>query len=316
MKISIIVATRNEGPALNLTLRYFEELRQQHHLEVVVIDDASDQPVDQVPRGFLLHREKSRQGIARTRNLGAALATGDLLLFTDAHVFFSEHALTTLIHEWNHSGLCGCQTQLIYDFASFSRRQSSELDAPHYSGWKFSLEPEVCVTPLRNPVSTAPQDVPYVGGAFLAVSRELFWTLGGFDAGLIHCGSFEDAELAMTAWATGYSVRMIPRITCYHYTAPQPKYDPTGRSPLDVPRYEGSFLNALRTFYLHFPEAVFAEITVRLKEKYPLSWSAVPPDFPNEELRDRKAWLNARRVRSPEWVYRRMTTSCAADLPC
>lgn len=308
MKISVAIPVRNEGPALPLTLQYFNELKRSVDLEVIVVDDASDPPVQRLPDGMLLVRHETRQGIARSRNAAARLATGDLLLHTDGHVFFSPGALEQLIAVCDEQSLCGVRMQLIHDFAQFERRQTEDLDGPDYFGWKWTFNPEAAVVALRTLCNSEPHNVPYVGAACLAISRELFETLGGFDEGLFGCGNFEDADLAMTAWARGYRVRMLPAVTCYHYSMPRPDWNRRGRSPLDVPSYDGSLCNALRILRRHLPEAWFQDLIARISQQFPVSYAALSAAFLSDitsAKSARPAW-EAQRVRSREWVAQKM----------
>ena len=308
MKISVVIPVRNEGAAFPLTLRFFAKLQQHFELEVIVLDDASDPPVVDLPAGTRLVRHNWRQGIARSRNAAARRATGDILLQTDGHVFFSAPDLNRLIEAVDDHTIIGARTQLINDFSQFERRQTDSLNAPDYYGWRWAFAPELSVVAVRTPPSTEPHDVPFTGCACLAMRRQLFETLGGFDGGLFGCGNFEDADLALRAWALGYRVRMLPSVTCYHYTASQPAPNGRGRSPLDLPRYDGSLCNALRILRRHLPTARFEMLTAQLAKQFPESWSDLPAAFVTQ-LSSAEAAQSAwepRRVRSREWVVRKM----------
>jgi hypothetical protein len=197
---------------------------------------------------------------------------------------------------------------LMYDFAQFERRQTESLDAPSFFGWRWTFEPEVAVVPNFTARERTPYDVPFAGGACIALTRSLFDKLGGFDDGLIGFGNFEDSDLAFTAWARGCRVRMLPDVTCYHYTAPQAPWDRTGRNPLDVPRYDGSIQNALRVLERHLPEALFQDAMASIARRTPLSWTNLPATLlarfaAGETIRP--AW-ESQRVRSRDWVARKM----------
>ncbi|GFE63090.1 glycosyltransferase family 2 protein [Litoreibacter roseus] len=84
MQLSVIVPTYNRPETLRSCV---DALQKQTGctLEIVIVDDGSDQPVDHLPDGphdlTLLRQENA--GPAAARNRGAAAAKGDLLLFTD-----------------------------------------------------------------------------------------------------------------------------------------------------------------------------------------------------------------------------------------
>lgn len=60
-----------------------------------------------------------------------------------------------------------------------------------------------------------PREVDWVTGAALAIRRDLFERVGGFDTSYVR-GYFEDVDLAMKVRALGYRVMYEPRCTLYH----------------------------------------------------------------------------------------------------
>ena len=63
-------------------------------VEIIVVDDASEPPLcdEDWAAANRCRRCASRQGVARTRNLGASLARGRVLLFLEcARLFFGQH---------------------------------------------------------------------------------------------------------------------------------------------------------------------------------------------------------------------------------
>lgn len=308
MKLSIAIPVHNGGPAFALTLRYFLEQRREHDLEIIVVDDASDVPVSGLPEGVRLVRHETQQGIARSRNAAARVATGDLLIHTDGHVYFSDHALNIVALVCDGAGIVGVRTQLMHDFREFERRQKRFESEPYYFGWRWSFEGSVAVHPIFTALNPHVFDVPFVGAACLAIRRQLFLDLGGFDEGLLGGGNFEDADLALTAWARGCRVRMLPQVTCFHLSTRDPESDRTGRSPLDAPRYEGSFCNGLRVLWRHLPAEQFQRLSEQIAEQCPVSWAELPAGFISElSAADMPEPVSdACRVRSREWVARRM----------
>ncbi len=84
--VSVIVATNRGGPFLSEALRSVAD--QTHpRVEVIVIDDGAPDPesidltAQIVPDAAIVHRPAS--GVSTARNLGAALSTGEFLVFLD-----------------------------------------------------------------------------------------------------------------------------------------------------------------------------------------------------------------------------------------
>jgi len=252
---------------------YFYEQTRIHDVEIIIVDDCSEEPVQKRVNSerFLFHRNDRREGIARSRNIGAALATGDVLLFTDGHVYFSENWFYGIESCCGQFCILGPKTRIIYEMDRFLDRNPADDPAAIYYGWKVREYPEEGVEPIREK-SDQIFSVPYVGGGFLAIDRQTFQTLGGFDYGLINGGGFGDCELAMRLVSMGGVCCCNPEITLYHYTAPQPPIDWTRRCPLDHPRYDSQIVNCLRAYSLHFPEREIIQIVEAIQEKYPKSY--------------------------------------------
>ncbi len=87
-RITVVIPARDEIERLQLTLAALAGQRYpQDCLEVIVVDDGSDPPLtlpDHAPTARLLRQEAEGFGAGRARNLGAAHATGEVLLFLDA----------------------------------------------------------------------------------------------------------------------------------------------------------------------------------------------------------------------------------------
>lgn len=263
MTVSVIICVRNELPEVfSRTLRFFDQERSKHDFELIIVDDASNVPISGLPDWVSLIRNSSREGIARSRNLGAAVSKGDVLLFTDAHVRFSGDWYAWAHAAFGDATIAGSAVRIFHDLAEWDQKGT-----PTYYGWRLSPEPEDGVHPIRERMSDMPFEVPYVGGAYLAVSHRWFDWMGGFDGGLKGAGSLGDMELAMRCYAMGGRVFTNPNVVCHHYTAPQGKIDMAGRCPMDLPRYEGSLRNFLAAMDNH--GMCDQKLKRRLKTKYP-----------------------------------------------
>lgn len=90
--ISIIIPTLKEGVFLERTLKNLENLRLHH--EIIVSDGGStDLTLDIARRAtdkVIVWQESRRQTFGEAKNAGAALATGEFLVFIDADVLIPE----------------------------------------------------------------------------------------------------------------------------------------------------------------------------------------------------------------------------------
>src|SRR5260370_34776131 len=69
-----------------------------------------------------------------------------------------------------------------------------------------------------------PHPVPLLGGGFIAVRREVFATVGGFDSGMVLWGA-EDSEFCIRLWTLGYECWVVPSIDVAHRFRPQRPYE-------------------------------------------------------------------------------------------
>ena len=95
--VSFIIPAWNEEPMLRQTLPVLEEAARALPVphETIVVDDASTDRTGRVARehGARVLMVHLRQ-MAATRNAGAKLARGDMLVFVDADTFVNEAVLT------------------------------------------------------------------------------------------------------------------------------------------------------------------------------------------------------------------------------
>ena len=95
MRVSIIVPMLNEAPGLPGLLARLVELERQG-CEILIVDGGSDDGSVSLAERAGFRVLASQKGRARQMNLGAAQATGDVLLFLHADTLLPEDALTTL----------------------------------------------------------------------------------------------------------------------------------------------------------------------------------------------------------------------------
>lgn len=313
-EFTFVIPIRNEGPALDDTLSHLMKLGDRDQIEIILVDDASDIPVAtqyRIPQGVICLRNEVRQGVAKARNQGAHRAVGDTLVFTDGHIGFSRTFLDDLrLSGVAHgNGICGCATSLMDDHGEFrTALESGESDRdPSFHAWRIALEPDIHVRPVLLP--EARRDdwnlVPYVGACSLAISRDVFHSLGGFDEGLVGFGCNEDLDLAMRCWSSGLSVRTNPRATCWHLTQVRKTPDRIDNNPYasyDLTRYSGSFLNMIRVVYLHFPDAYFTSFLSNASIDHE-EWLR----FVGPEIDARKSLLRSKMVINPQELLQLMT---------
>src|SRR5580700_7039085 len=99
--LSIIIAVYNDWIALDSCLRSIAQQAQGARIEVVVVDDGSDEPAPGTIRKWadslpLTVVRQSHSGISSARNHGIRVSSGATLLFVDADCRLQENCLTNL----------------------------------------------------------------------------------------------------------------------------------------------------------------------------------------------------------------------------
>lgn len=322
---SFVIPARNEGPAMLDTFRHLRTLGPPQHIEIILVDDASEPPLNEthaLPGDVIYIRSDQRIGSASARHMGALRASRETLIFADAHVCYSKNYL----REVNESevrlgwGILGAPTALLYTYADFQTvctQQTGFRDRVYY-GWKFVYGGQnyVCggeAKYLEAPDTDEPfPTVPYVGACALAISRELYVDLGGFDACLIESGCWEDLDLAMKVYARGLDVRLAQHTMCWHLS--EGNYDTTVRevsnpfASRDFIRYPGSFINLARVLYSNLSDAVFNSVYEKVNTD-----ADAPYDKPLIEFLENMPGSRSRRVHlahqknPPSYVLYRIT---------
>jgi glycosyltransferase involved in cell wall biosynthesis len=124
MKVSVIVPTLNEGKYIGNLLASLK--RQSHkNFEVIIIDGGSSDETISLARRYN-SKVLVKHGLKEfpSRNEGAKIACGEILLFTGADVIFCENALEMVVNEFEGNKLDGmCGFGKMYDAALWGKME-------------------------------------------------------------------------------------------------------------------------------------------------------------------------------------------------
>ena len=199
LAVSVVVPVYNGGKAFLDCLASLKALDPSPKEIIVVADsdtDGSGRRAEE--RGFLVLRTSRRVGPAKTRNLGAAAAKGDILFFLDADVVVSRRAIEHI--EAAFEGNPG----LVALFGSYD---DSPAALNFLSQYKNLLH--------HYTHQTSSQEASTFWAACGAVRRDAFQALGGFDVNF-NLPAIEDIDLGYRLKKAGYRIALKKDLQVKH----------------------------------------------------------------------------------------------------
>ena len=212
-KVAVLVLNYNGLGFLGDCLKSLERLNYPNY-EVILVDNASsDGSVEYVRQNFSwvkIVAHQSNYGPCEGYNRAIQYADGDYLAFLNSDIVVDSNWLAELVRaaEEYQADICGSKILLC-----------GKPQLINYSGAK--------ITPIgvgycldfgmpQNQANdrTKPTITGATGGAAMAIKRETFTRLGGFDPDYFW-GS-EETDLCWRAWLYGYRVIQVPSSIAYH----------------------------------------------------------------------------------------------------
>lgn len=199
MTVSIVIPLFNRYDLTAACLASLTNTRA----ELVLVDNAS---TDRTAYIDVAIRNEWNEGFAKACNQGAQAATGDVLVFLNNDTEVHDGWLAPLVDELADPTVGIVGSRLLYPDGTIQ-----------HSG--------VCVD-FRQPVgleawnrkddwTLIPTDVDAVTGACLAIRRDFFAALGGFDEGFRN--GYEDVDLCLKALGAGMRVVYQPASVVTHH---------------------------------------------------------------------------------------------------
>lgn len=212
-RASIIIPVYNQLHFSLACLRALTDCGDRSAFEVIVVDDSSS---DATPRvlpsipGLRYHRNPQNLGFIGACNAGAELARGEFLVFLNNDTTVRPGWLDALLQTFEDhpdTGLAG--SKLVYPDGRL--QEAGGIVFADGSGWNYGRFDDP-----THPRFNFVREVDYCSGASIALRRDLFMRLDGFDSHYAPA-YYEDTDLAMRVRALGLKVRYQPASVVVHH---------------------------------------------------------------------------------------------------
>ena len=286
--ISVIVPSHNEGQNLRRTVHSLLATLPPNG-EIVVVDDSStDGSTSFLEHGYgalTVTRPSKRLGVAGARNHGASLASGEVLVFSDAHVEAPIGWIDQLC-----APLKSAPVGIVGPVISAMGNRAIKGYGQTWSGPNLEVQ-------WLTRQALSPYPVPLLGGGFMAMRRDFFDETGGFDTGMTTWG-MEDSEICLRAWLLGYQCVVVPTAEVAHLFRSEFPY---------AVDWEMVMHNILRLVGVHFSQERFAQVTASLAQTsgFPRALARLI----DSDAFSRRAEFLARRQFDDAWFFDRFNIS-------
>jgi len=225
--LSIIVVNWNSGSQLKVCIASIDQAEKQGFVlsEVVVVDNAStDQSLeglDQSGAKVRVIRNTENVGFAAACNQGAAVSSGDYLLFLNPDTrLFGDSLIKPVdfMQQPENASIGICGIRLLDESGSTStsaaRFPTLRVMAGRILGLS-KLAPSMFPAHLLSSAELQESDfVDQVIGAFFLIRRELFVRCHGFDERFFVY--FEEVDLSLKAYQLGYRSYFLSEVSAFH----------------------------------------------------------------------------------------------------
>lgn len=305
-RFSIVVAGHNEGELLLRTIESCLETTGGLDPEIVIADDASSdgsvQTVLERHPGVKVVSSEERRGGPATKDTGARFSTGDVIVFLDGHCKPEPFAIEKLVNDVEDTDGKAIVTPRIPALDA-ERWENS----PTQIGYGYRMKLEVFHSDWLGLDELVQRDrlfeCPALMGCCMAVSRDLYEELWGFDRHMVDWG-VEDLDLGLKSWLLGYPVLHDPFASIGHRF--RKAFD--SFSVTD----DGVLVNQMRMARKNFLESnwnAWIELTKAATsgEIWHAAWTRFGEG--RESVEREREYLGARRVHDEHWYARRFGLS-------
>lgn len=198
-RISVVVCTRNGSSTLRECLEALGRQSYRDH-EVIVIDDGSTDSVPEIAQSFpgMRYQRQDHAGLSVARNLGAQIATGEIIAYTDDDCMADE--------DW-----------LRYIAQAFDDPQWVAAGGPNIPPRARNRTETVVAAAPGGPshVLLNDQEAEHLPGCNIAIRKASLQAIGGFQAPFVTAG--DDVDVCWRLREAGGKLRFVPGAMVWHH---------------------------------------------------------------------------------------------------
>lgn len=288
--LTLVIATHDEGDQLWRTVANLAQGLPDGSEILVVDDESADGSVGElerrVPQARVI-RPGRRLGVASARNLGAARASGDVLIFADAHVRATQSWAGEIVPVLADEGV-GMAGAVV-----------ARMRYPQVRGYGLRFIDTATNLEWLCQQAADPYPVPVLGGFFLAVRRDVFHAVGGFDGGMRIYG-MEDPEMCLRMWTFGYRCVLVPSVVIRH----------AFRTHEHQLGWTDGLHNILRLGILHFSAERLELLLAHYQ--HDTAFPAAMVRLTDSDVWERREWMRANRVHDDDWYFGRLNPALSS----
>lgn len=199
LRFSVIVCTYNGSATLKACLESLQQLRYPDY-EVIVIDDGSTHDIRSIAQAFpgVRYERQEHAGLSVARNLGAALATGEILAYTDDDCIADEDWLT-------------------YIAAGFDDPRWAACGGPNIPPPPRNATEAIVAAAPGAPAHVLLSDIEaeHLPGCNLAIRKSALEAIQGFRA--VYRVAGDDVDICWRLRETGGQLRFVPGAMVWHH---------------------------------------------------------------------------------------------------
>jgi GT2 family glycosyltransferase len=228
LSFSIIVGNHNGLPFIKGCLDSI--LKSDYRdFEVILVDSGStDGSLEYVKREYAMESRLRiinigrNCGYAELNNIGASVSSKNILIFLDFDTEVDSNWLNALAQAFQNDDSLGVAQPIILDFGHRKVIQTAGMYMLKFCGWSWRWLSDGNYESLKRMIGSNSVEIGIAGGAALAIRREIFNKIGGFDSKFFMY--FEENDLCWRTWLSGYKVALIPTSIVYHFGGDMRKF--------------------------------------------------------------------------------------------